>query len=82
MPNFKEAGIDHPTPKRVDVVGMILQNITRENDLVFDAFSGSGTTAVVCHNLKRRFICVEKDFNYWKTSCKRLQDHQKQGVLF
>lgn len=32
--------------------------------------------------LKRKFICVEKDFDYWKASCKRLEDHQRQGVLF
>ena len=43
---------------------------------------GMVTTAVACHNLKRRFICVEKDFDYWKASCKRLEDHQRQGVLF
>jgi DNA modification methylase len=82
MPNFKEAGIDHPTPKRVDVVGKILQNISNENDLVLDCFSGSGTTAIACHRLKRRFICIEKDKDYWEASCKRLEDEQRQGTLF
>lgn len=24
----------------------------------------------------------EKEFDYWKASCKRLEDHQRQGVLF
>ena len=33
---------------------------SNENDLVLDCFSGSGTTAIACHNLKRRFICIEK----------------------
>lgn len=55
---------------------------SKEGDLIADFFSGSGTTAIACHNLKRRFICVEKDFDYWKASCKRLEDHQRQGVLF
>lgn len=82
MPNFKEQGIEHPTPKRVDVVGKILQNISNENDLVLDCFSGSGTTAIACHRLKRRFICIEKDPEYWKASCKRLEDEQRQGTLF
>jgi len=82
MPNFREDGIDHPTPKRVDVVGKILKNISNENDIVLDCFSESGTTAIACNRLKRRFICVEKDPEYWAASVKRLEDEQRQGVLF
>lgn len=81
MPNFKEAAIDHPTPKRVDIVGKILQNVSKENDLILDCFSGSGTTAIACHRLKRRFICIEKDHDYWQASVKRLEEEQRQGVL-
>ena len=47
-----------------------------------DCFSGSGTTAVACHNLKRRFICIEKDPEYWKASCARLEQAQRQQTLF
>lgn len=82
MPNFKEIGIDHPTPKRVDIIGKILQNISKENDLVLDCFSGSGTTAIACHRLKRRFICIEKDKDYYEASVKRLEDERKQLNLF
>lgn len=82
MQNFKEANINHPTPKRVDVVEKILLNISKEDDLVLDCFSGSGTTAIACHRLKRRFICIEKDPEYWAASVKRLEEEQKQGVLF
>lgn len=82
MPNFKEAGIDHPTPKRVDIVKKILQNVSKEDDLVLDCFYGSGTTAVACHNLKRRFICIEKDKDYYEASIKRLEAAQKQLTLF
>jgi len=82
MQNFKEADINHPTPKRIDVVEKILLNISKEGDLVLDCFSGSGTTAVACHRLKRRFICIEKDPEYWAASVKRLEEEQSQGVLF
>lgn len=82
MPNFKEAGIGHPTPKRVDIVEKILQNVSKEDDLVLDCFSGSGTTAIACHNLKRRFICIEKDKDYYEASVKRLEAAQKQLTLF
>lgn len=72
----------HPTQKPVKLFSYLVEKSSNENDLVFDGFSGSGTTGVVCHNLKRRFICVEKDFDYWKASCKRLEEHQKQLTLF
>ena len=55
---------------------------SNENDLILDCFSGSGTTAIACHNLKRRFICIEKDYDYWKASVERLKDAQSQLKLF
>lgn len=72
----------HPTQKPSELFKMILQDYTKEGDLILDCFSGSGTTAVASWELKRNFICVEKDFDYWKASCKRLEDYQRQGVLF
>lgn len=73
---------DHPTPKPVELMQHFLDLHSKENDVVLDPFSGSGTTAIACHNMKRNFICIEKDFDYWKASCKRLEDHQKQLSLF
>ena len=72
----------HPTQKPVDLFEKILSNYSNENDLVLDCFSGSGTTAIACHRLKRRFICIEKDPEYAKASIKRLEDEQRQGTLF
>lgn len=72
----------HPTQKPLQLMQWCLERGSKEGDLILDCFSGSGTTAIACHNLKRRFICIEKDFDYWKESCKRLEDHQRQGVLF
>lgn len=74
--------IDHPTQKPLELWNKLLQVHSNENDLVLDCFSGSGTTAIACHKLKRNFICVEKDPDYWKASVKRLEDEQRQGVLF
>ena len=80
--NLREPNVDHPTPKRVSEVIKILKNITNENDLVLDTYSGSGTTAVACYKLKRRFICIEKDEKYYKDSCERLANLQSQQRLF
>lgn len=72
----------HPTQKPVKLFMWLLNRETSENDLILDPFSGSGTTAIACHNLNRRFICIEKDYDYWKASCERLKEHQSQLRLF
>lgn len=72
----------HPTQKPLRLIEWCLLRSCAENDLVLDCFSGSGTTAVACHNLKRRFICIEKDPEYYKASCERLEQAQRQQTLF
>lgn len=72
----------HPTQKPLKLIEWCLVRGGVENDLVLDCFSGSGTTAVACHNLKRRFICIEKDPDYWRSSCERLEQAQRQQMLF
>lgn len=78
--SYKET--QHPTEKPKDLFEHLLNIHSNENDLVLDCFSGSGTTAIACHKLHRRFICIEKDKDYWQASVKRLEDEQRQGVLF
>jgi DNA modification methylase len=72
----------HPTQKPLSLFEWCLQNYSKEGDLVLDCFSGSGTTAVACWNLKRRFICIEKDHDYWAASVRRLEEAQRQMRLF
>lgn len=72
----------HPTQKPVGLIAKQIELYSNENDIIFDPFSGSGTTAVVCHNLGRRFICIEKDPEYWEASVKRLEDAKKQLSIF
>ena len=64
----------HPTQKHLGVVEEILKIHTNEKDLVFDPFCGSGTTAVACVNLGRRFIGSEIDENYFNKARKRIND--------
>lgn len=72
----------HPTQKPVTLFKKILVDYSKENDIVLDCFSGSGTTAVACHNLHRRFICIERDKEYYRASCERLEQAQRQQTLF
>lgn len=72
----------HPTQKPLKLFMKCVENYSKENDIVLDCFSGSGTTAVACHNLHRRFICIEKDPEYCQASCERLEQAQRQQTLF
>ena len=81
----KQGGKSHPTEKPVKLMEwciLLADKFIDKNGIILDCFSGSGTTAIACHNLKRRFICIEKDYDYWKASCERLKEHQSQLRLF
>ncbi len=53
----------HPTEKPLDLTASLIKFSSQENDLVLDAFVGSGTTAIACKNLKRNFIGIETTLN-------------------
>ena len=72
----------HPTEKPIKLINHLTNLFSNENDLILDCFSGSGTTAVACHNLNRRFICIEKDEDYYKASVERLENAKAQLKLF
>jgi site-specific DNA-methyltransferase (adenine-specific) len=76
MGNAKEFR-HHPTQKPQALMEWCLQNYSKENDLVLDCFLGSGTTAVACKKLNRRFIGIEISEDYCKIANQRLA----QGVL-
>ena len=63
---------DHPTIKPLELVKRHLLNLTNEGDLVFDAFLGSGTTAVAAKELGRNYLGFEIDENYFNISKDRL----------
>ena len=63
---------DHPTQKPEKLVAKLILASTNENDIVFDPFSGSGTTAVVAKKLKRHFYSVELAEEFVMLGLKRL----------
>jgi len=67
----------HPTQKPVILFKKILEEFSKENDLILDPFLGSGTTAVACKQLKRNFIGIEISEKYCEIARQRL----KQKIL-
>jgi site-specific DNA-methyltransferase (adenine-specific) len=79
--NKKEKTI-HSTQKPIQLMAWCLNNYSKENDLIFDAFAGSFTTAIACIRTKRRFIGVELDPVYFEKAVERVGTELKQGTLF
>lgn len=68
----------HPTQKPLKLIREIIKDYMQEDGVVLDAFMGSGTTAVACKQLGRKFIGFEISPEYCKIAEKRLA----QEVLF
>jgi len=66
----------HPTQKPVALFEYLIKTYTNENDLVLDSCAGSFTTAVACDNLKRKWICIEKEKEFCEIGLKRIKDNR------
>ncbi len=54
----------HPTQKPVDIIKPFIEYSSLPNDIVLDAFAGSGSTALACVELGRNYIVIEQDPKY------------------
>ena len=72
----------HPTQKPVSLWKYLIKTYSKEGQTILDPFAGSGTTAIACHELKRNFICIEKEPAYVEISQKRLEEAKMQLNLF
>lgn len=56
-----EGGVELKSGKKPEkLLQRIIEMVTDSEDLVLDFFSGSGTTAAVCHKMKRKYIAIEQ----------------------
>jgi site-specific DNA-methyltransferase (adenine-specific) len=73
---------DHPTQKPLDLIRYLIKTFSNENDLVFDGYMGSGTTAHACIKENRNFIGAELNKEYYDKAIKRIEIEQSQPSLF
>jgi site-specific DNA-methyltransferase (adenine-specific)/modification methylase len=57
-----------------ELVTTIINNFTKDKDVIYDPFLGTGTTAVVAKKLNRRFIGSEILKDYYKIAQKRIRE--------
>ena len=73
---------DHPTQKPLDLMRYLVRTYSNEGDLVFDGYSGSGTTAHACIKEGRKFLGSELNKEYYEKSVKRLHNAISQPEMF
>ena len=64
--------LDYPTQKPEALLERIIKSATKEGNIVFDCFMGSGTTQAVSMKLGRRFIGADINLGSIQTTTKRL----------
>lgn len=72
----------HPTTKDENCIIKLIETTTRQDDLIFSPFIGSGTDAIACIRTNRRFIGCELDPIYFEKACERIDTELKQLTLF
>lgn len=82
---FERTAGKHPTQKALSVLTRIILASTKQGDMVLDPFSGSSTTGIAANLLKRNFIGIEKEEEFFDLSIKRKQELEdvkfREGLL-
>ena len=64
--------LTHPTEKPQELLKKFVLNNSKEGDLVFDGFAGTGSTGLACKSLNRKFIGCELDADFVQKARTRL----------
>lgn len=64
---------EHPTMKPILLLAPLIQNSSKENEIVADGFLGSGSTMVASHQLKRKCYGMELDPKYCQVIIDRMK---------
>jgi len=75
MGGSKEEKFDHPTQKPVVVFETPIRNHLARGELVYEPFSGSGTTLMAAERLGRRAYAIEIEPRYVQLAIERWQAH-------
>lgn len=66
------AAPQHPTQKPVPLFEYLIKTYTNEGDIVLDNCAGSGTTAIAAERTGRKWICIEKQPEYYYPAYARI----------
>lgn len=70
----------HEAQKPLGLMEYLIKLTTRKEHIVLDPFMGSGTTAIACRRLDRRFVGFEINERYFDIANKRLEELSEEGT--
>ena len=68
----RDEKIEHLTVKPVKLISHLVKLFSKENQIVLDAFMGSGSHGVASIQSNRKFIGIELDEKYFDVSINRI----------
>ena len=71
----------HPTQKPLELMRYLVRTYSNEGDIILDSCMGSGTTGVVCKELGRKFIGIEKEESYYRIAEERISRVDNSGEM-
>ena len=72
---------NHPTVKPIKLMEYLIKLVSPMGGTVLDPFIGSGTTAIACLKLNRKYIGIEKEEEYVKIANARIKPYLEQRKL-
>ena len=79
--NANQKDKTHPTQKPVALFEYLIKTYSNEGDLVLDNCAGSFTTAIAADNIRRNWICIEKEAEYCEIGRQRIEENRKRLLL-
>lgn len=74
--------LNHDTVKPLSLIRALILTCSRKNDMILDPFLGTGTSAIICEELTRRWIGIEIEEKYCEISAKRIESERAQIKMF
>jgi len=65
----------HPTEKPIELMKMLVETYTKENEIVLDNTMGVGSTGLASLMVNRKFIGIEKEKQYFDDSVRRISSY-------
>ena len=70
----------HDTEKPIELMKILIENSSEQNDFVLDPFMGIGSTGIASKELNRNFIGIEIDEKYFEIAKERIEKISLEGV--
>jgi len=74
---FKEKHYEHPGYTSEDICKRVVDGFSLTGNIILDPFMGTGSTAVVCRKMGRKWIGCEIDEKWCRIAVSRIQAEQK-----